>query len=98
MRNGNIVFCCALSRACVLGGRMTTRKLAFFGLLLAGLALQACAPADVSGLVATGIAGTQQADALLAAAAEANLPTATPVTAEPTQAPTLEPTAQPTVV
>ncbi|MCW5874100.1 MAG: hypothetical protein KIS88_05590 [Anaerolineales bacterium] len=77
---------------------MTARNVSLLVVVAAALLLQACAPADVSGLVATGIAGTQQANALLTEAAEANLPTATPVTPEPTQAPTLEPTAQPTVV
>ncbi len=75
---------------------MTGKKSTLFMVAAFALLLQACAPADVSGLVATGIAGTQQADALLAEADAANQPAAdTPTAAAmaPTEQPTLEPTA-----
>ncbi len=74
---------------------MTTRKLSLLFVLIAAVALQACAPAaDVAGLVATGIAGTQQASGLLTEAAAANqpAPTNTPEAAAPTPEPTAEPT------
>lgn len=75
---------------------MSTRKLSILFVLMAALALQACAaPADVAGLVATGIAGTQQASGLLTEAAAANQPTPThtPEAAAPSPEPTAEPTA-----
>lgn len=75
---------------------MTAKKLSLLMVLATALLVQACAPADVSGLVATGIAGTQQANALLTEAAAANQPTeptATAASEQPTEAPTLEPTA-----
>lgn len=74
---------------------MTTRKLSLLFVLIAALALQACAPAaDVAGLVATGIAGTQQASGLLTEAAQANqpAPTNTPEAAAPSPEPTAEAT------
>lgn len=69
-----------------------TRKLSLLIILIAAVGLQACAPADVAGLVATGIAGTQQAGSLLTEAAVANQPAATntPEAAAPTPEPTAE--------
>lgn len=75
---------------------MTERKLTLFVLLaVLALVLQACAPADVSGLVATGIAGTQQAGGgapLQPTQAEQATTAPTATQAEPTLEPTMAPT------